>query len=91
TILSPHATDNTPVVPANKVPETFKNITLENHAHFDAKAKAIHMILSGIRNDIYSTHKNKDTSSKNRNENQTSQFVNQRMVTFAGARETIEN
>nr|GFA26889.1 hypothetical protein [Tanacetum cinerariifolium] len=79
TILSPPATDNTPAVPAHKVPETFKNITLENHAHFDAKAKVIHMILSGIRNDIYSTHKNKDTSSKNRNENQTSQFVNQRM------------
>ncbi|GJR74522.1 hypothetical protein Tco_0086887 [Tanacetum coccineum] len=28
------------------------NITLENRAHFDAKAEAIHMILSGIRDFI---------------------------------------
>ncbi|GKB14729.1 hypothetical protein Tco_0848652 [Tanacetum coccineum] len=38
-----------------RVPETFKNITHENHAHFDAEDEAIHMILSGIGDDIYST------------------------------------
>ncbi|GJS18535.1 hypothetical protein Tco_0413007 [Tanacetum coccineum] len=42
-------------VPAYKVPKKFKNITPENHAHFDAEAEAIHMILSGIGDDIYST------------------------------------
>nr|GEU50181.1 ribonuclease H-like domain-containing protein [Tanacetum cinerariifolium] len=44
-----------PAVLEHKVPETFTNITPENHAHFDAKAKEISMILSGIRDDIYST------------------------------------
>ncbi|GKA50588.1 retrovirus-related pol polyprotein from transposon TNT 1-94 [Tanacetum coccineum] len=54
------ATENTPAIPTHKVPKTFKNITPENHAHFnsahfDAEAEAIHMILSGIGDDIYST------------------------------------
>ncbi|GJR78959.1 hypothetical protein Tco_0149744 [Tanacetum coccineum] len=49
------ATKNTPAVLAHKVPETFKNITPEIHAHFDTEAEAIHMILSGIGDDIYST------------------------------------
>ncbi|GJT31218.1 hypothetical protein Tco_0911493 [Tanacetum coccineum] len=53
-ILAQPATENTPAVPAHRVPETLKNITPENYAHFDAETKAIHMILSGIGNDIYS-------------------------------------
>ncbi|GKA07824.1 hypothetical protein Tco_1287657 [Tanacetum coccineum] len=55
TVPAQPATENTPAIPAHKVPETFKNITLENHAHFDVEAEEIHMILSGIRDDIYST------------------------------------
>ncbi|GJY66827.1 hypothetical protein Tco_0469065 [Tanacetum coccineum] len=55
TVLAQPATENTPAVPAYKVPKKFKNITPENHAHFDAEAEAIHMILSGIGDDIYST------------------------------------
>ncbi|GKB95091.1 hypothetical protein Tco_0981228 [Tanacetum coccineum] len=55
TVLAPPATENAPAVPAQKVPVTYKNICPKNHAHFDAEAKAIHMILSGIRDDIYST------------------------------------
>ncbi|GKC20274.1 hypothetical protein Tco_1022424 [Tanacetum coccineum] len=36
------------------VPETYKNTTLEKRAYFDVEAEAIHMIMSGIRDDIYS-------------------------------------
>ncbi|GJQ97783.1 hypothetical protein Tco_0008922 [Tanacetum coccineum] len=42
-------------VPEHNVPETYKNTTPENRAYFDAEAEAIHMILNGIRDDIYST------------------------------------
>ncbi|GKB79562.1 hypothetical protein Tco_0946457 [Tanacetum coccineum] len=42
-------------VPEHIIVETYKNTTLENHAYFDVEAKAIHMILSGIGGDIYST------------------------------------
>nr|GEV31063.1 hypothetical protein [Tanacetum cinerariifolium] len=49
------ATADAPAVPTHKVPETFMNITPENHAHFGAKTKEIYMILSGIRDDVYST------------------------------------
>ncbi|GJR51341.1 hypothetical protein Tco_1401862 [Tanacetum coccineum] len=54
TVLAQPATENTPAIPAYKVPKTFKNITPENHAHFDVEAEEIHMILSGIGDDIYS-------------------------------------
>ncbi|GJU89254.1 hypothetical protein Tco_1301677 [Tanacetum coccineum] len=37
------------------VPETYRNTTLEKHAYIDAEAEAIHMILSGIGDEIYST------------------------------------
>ncbi|GJS38212.1 hypothetical protein Tco_0563255 [Tanacetum coccineum] len=42
-------------VPEHNVVETYKNTTPEKHAYFDVKAEAIHMILSGIRDDIYFT------------------------------------
>nr|GEY64502.1 hypothetical protein [Tanacetum cinerariifolium] len=35
--------------------ETYVNTTLENRKLLDAEAEAIHMILNGIGNDIYST------------------------------------
>ncbi|GJR11933.1 hypothetical protein Tco_0794585 [Tanacetum coccineum] len=41
-------------VPEHTIVETYKNTTPENYAYFDAKVEAIHMILSGIRDDIYS-------------------------------------
>nr|GEV18266.1 hypothetical protein [Tanacetum cinerariifolium] len=41
-------------VPALTIIETYKN-TPEKHAYFDAEAKAVHLILTGIRDDIYST------------------------------------
>ncbi|GKB67967.1 hypothetical protein Tco_0929379 [Tanacetum coccineum] len=41
-------------VPEHTTIETYKNITLEKRAYFDAEAEEIHMILSGIGDDIYS-------------------------------------
>ncbi|GJV01607.1 hypothetical protein Tco_1335176 [Tanacetum coccineum] len=41
-------------VPEHTIVETYKNTTPENYAYFDAEVEAIHMILSGIRDDIYS-------------------------------------
>nr|GFB85055.1 Gag-protease polyprotein [Tanacetum cinerariifolium] len=41
-------------VPKHNVLETYGNTTLEKQAYIDAEAEAIHMILSGIRDDIYS-------------------------------------
>ncbi|GJW35858.1 hypothetical protein Tco_0058778 [Tanacetum coccineum] len=55
TVLAQPAAENAPAIPANKVLETYKNISPENHVYFDAEAEAIHMILSGIEDDIYST------------------------------------
>ncbi|GKD82653.1 integrase, catalytic region, zinc finger, CCHC-type containing protein [Tanacetum coccineum] len=49
------ATETKEAVPTQNVPETYKNTCPENHAYFDAKAGAIHMILSRIRDDVYST------------------------------------
>nr|GEW67616.1 hypothetical protein [Tanacetum cinerariifolium] len=37
------------------MPETFLNITSENKAHFDAEKEAIHLLLTGIGVEIYST------------------------------------
>ncbi|GJZ26990.1 hypothetical protein Tco_0571243 [Tanacetum coccineum] len=42
-------------VPEHNVPETYKNITPEKRAYFDVEAEAMHMILSGIGDDMYST------------------------------------
>ncbi|GKC38272.1 uncharacterized mitochondrial protein-like protein [Tanacetum coccineum] len=43
-----------PPVPEHTVQETYENTLLKNHAYIDAEAKEIHMILSGIRDEIYS-------------------------------------
>nr|GEU69415.1 hypothetical protein [Tanacetum cinerariifolium] len=54
-ILAKPATETEEAVSIQNVPETYKSTCPENHAYFDAKAEAIHMILSGIGDDIYST------------------------------------
>nr|GEX13567.1 hypothetical protein [Tanacetum cinerariifolium]GEX22947.1 hypothetical protein [Tanacetum cinerariifolium] len=54
TVLAKPATETKEVVLAHNVPETYKNTSLENRAYFDAEAEAIHMILSGIGDAIYS-------------------------------------
>nr|GEW23124.1 hypothetical protein [Tanacetum cinerariifolium] len=49
------ATNNSPPVPEHTTVETPTNMSLENKAHFLAKKEAIHLILTGIGDDIYST------------------------------------
>ncbi|GJW16422.1 retrovirus-related pol polyprotein from transposon TNT 1-94 [Tanacetum coccineum] len=55
TVPAKPATETEKGVLAHNVLETYKNTSLENRAYFDAEAEAIHMILSGIGDDIYST------------------------------------
>nr|GEW31038.1 retrovirus-related Pol polyprotein from transposon TNT 1-94 [Tanacetum cinerariifolium] len=49
------ATDNSPAVPEHTTVETPANMSLENKARFLAEKEAIHLILTGIGDDIYST------------------------------------
>nr|GEU60049.1 hypothetical protein [Tanacetum cinerariifolium] len=49
------ATDNSPAVLEHTTVETPTNTSPENKAHFLAKKEAIHLILTGIGDDIYST------------------------------------
>nr|GEW53517.1 transcription initiation factor TFIID subunit 13 [Tanacetum cinerariifolium] len=49
------ATENSPAVAEHTTLETSANMSPENKAHFLAKKEAIHLILTGIGDDIYST------------------------------------
>nr|GFA65233.1 hypothetical protein [Tanacetum cinerariifolium] len=49
------ATDDSPVIPEHTTVETPMNMSLENKAHFLAEKEAIHLILTGIGDEIYST------------------------------------
>nr|GEW08642.1 Gag-Pol polyprotein [Tanacetum cinerariifolium] len=49
------ATDDSPAVPEHTTVETPTNMSPENKAHFLAEKEAIHLILTGIGDDIYST------------------------------------
>nr|GEX42844.1 Gag-Pol polyprotein [Tanacetum cinerariifolium] len=49
------ATDNSPAVAEHMTVETPANMSQENKAHFLAEKEAIHLILTGIGDDIYST------------------------------------
>nr|GEU32291.1 hypothetical protein [Tanacetum cinerariifolium] len=49
------ATNNSPAVPEHTTLETPSNMSPENKAHFLAEKEAIHLILKGIGDDIYST------------------------------------
>ncbi|GKA59027.1 hypothetical protein Tco_0758340 [Tanacetum coccineum] len=55
TVLAKPVTTTEEAVPEHNILETYKNNTPKKHAYFDAKAETIHMILSGIGDDIYST------------------------------------
>nr|GEX50030.1 hypothetical protein [Tanacetum cinerariifolium] len=48
------ATDNFPEIAEQTIVETPTNMYLENKAHFLAEKEAIHLILTGIRDDFYS-------------------------------------
>nr|GEZ18531.1 hypothetical protein [Tanacetum cinerariifolium] len=49
------ATDDSPAVPKHTTVETPMNMSPENKAHFLAEKEAVHLILTGIGDDIYST------------------------------------
>nr|GEY89885.1 integrase, catalytic region, zinc finger, CCHC-type, peptidase aspartic, catalytic [Tanacetum cinerariifolium] len=49
------ATDDSPAVPEHTTVETATNMSPENKTHFLAEKEAIHLILTGIGDDIYST------------------------------------
>nr|GEW84187.1 retrovirus-related Pol polyprotein from transposon TNT 1-94 [Tanacetum cinerariifolium] len=49
------ATDDSPAVPEHTTVETPTNMSPENKARFLAEKEAIYLILTGIRDDIYST------------------------------------
>ncbi|GJU53014.1 retrovirus-related pol polyprotein from transposon TNT 1-94 [Tanacetum coccineum] len=49
------ATENSPAVPEHTTVETILNMSPANKAHFESKKEAIHMILTGIGDEIYST------------------------------------
>nr|GFB34011.1 hypothetical protein [Tanacetum cinerariifolium] len=48
------ATDDSPAIPENTTVETPMNMSPENKAHFESEKEAIHLILTGIGDKIYS-------------------------------------
>nr|GEX03624.1 hypothetical protein [Tanacetum cinerariifolium] len=48
------ATDDSPTIPEHTTIETPMNITPANKAHFESEKEAIHLILTGFGNEIYS-------------------------------------
>nr|GEV02608.1 hypothetical protein [Tanacetum cinerariifolium] len=49
------ATDDSPAIPEHTTVETLMNMSPENKAHFQEEKETIHLILTGIRDEIYST------------------------------------
>nr|GEX11051.1 hypothetical protein [Tanacetum cinerariifolium] len=49
------ATDDSPTILEHTTVETPVNMSPENKAHFQAKKEGVHIILTGIRDEIYST------------------------------------
>ncbi|GJT98787.1 retrovirus-related pol polyprotein from transposon TNT 1-94 [Tanacetum coccineum] len=49
------ATEDSPAVPEQTTVETVMNMTPENRAHFESEKEVIHLILTGIGDEIYST------------------------------------
>nr|GEX12752.1 hypothetical protein [Tanacetum cinerariifolium] len=48
-------TDDSLAIPEHTIVETPMNMSPANKAHFEAEKEAIHLILTGIRDEIYST------------------------------------
>nr|GEY26464.1 hypothetical protein [Tanacetum cinerariifolium] len=74
------ATDDSLAIPEHTIVETPMNMSPENKAHFQAEKEAIHLILTGIGDEIYSTVDAWNSSG---------QFGNQRMVNVVEARENV--
>ncbi|GKD58610.1 hypothetical protein Tco_1296119 [Tanacetum coccineum] len=47
-------TDDTPAIPERIAVETILNISPENKAHYESEKEAIHLLLNGIGDEIYS-------------------------------------
>ncbi|GJW34827.1 retrotransposon protein, putative, ty1-copia subclass [Tanacetum coccineum] len=56
------ATDNSPAVPERTTVETILNMSPKNKAHYESEKEAIHLLLTGIGDEIYSTEFGKFTS-----------------------------
>ncbi|GKF71209.1 hypothetical protein Tco_0207323 [Tanacetum coccineum] len=55
TIPAVHATDDSPAVPERTTVETLLNMSPENKEHYQSEKEAIHLLLTGIGDEIYST------------------------------------
>ncbi|GJV03005.1 hypothetical protein Tco_1336574 [Tanacetum coccineum] len=55
TIPIVHATDESPEVPERTAVETILNMSPENKAYYESEKEAIHLLLTGIGDEIYST------------------------------------
>ncbi|GJV75992.1 retrovirus-related pol polyprotein from transposon TNT 1-94 [Tanacetum coccineum] len=55
TILVVPATDDSPAVPERTVVKTLLNMSSENKEHYQSEKKAIHLLLTGIGDEIYIT------------------------------------
>nr|GFB44345.1 hypothetical protein [Tanacetum cinerariifolium] len=54
-VLAVATTDDSPAIPEHTTVETPMNMSPANKAHFEAEKEAIHLILTGIGDEIYST------------------------------------
>ncbi|GJR11199.1 hypothetical protein Tco_0793851 [Tanacetum coccineum] len=61
-ILVVPATDDSLEVPERTAVETILNMSPENKEHYQSKKKAIHLLLTGIGDEIYSTVMLQDSS-----------------------------
>ncbi|GKB31125.1 hypothetical protein Tco_0870526, partial [Tanacetum coccineum] len=55
TIPAVPATENSPTVPERTIVEIILTMSPENKAHYESKKEAIHLLLTGIGDEIYST------------------------------------
>ncbi|GJS71947.1 hypothetical protein Tco_0704788 [Tanacetum coccineum] len=55
TIPALPATENSPAVPERTTVETILTVSPENKAHYESEKEAIHLLLTGIGDEIYST------------------------------------
>ncbi|GJS69919.1 hypothetical protein Tco_0702760 [Tanacetum coccineum] len=55
TIPAVPATNDTTAVPKRAGVETILNMSHENKAHYESEKEAIHLLLTGIGDEIYST------------------------------------
>ncbi|GKB24294.1 hypothetical protein Tco_0863695 [Tanacetum coccineum] len=58
-------TESSPEIPAKTSVETVLNMTPENKAHYESEKEAIHLILTGIGDEIYSTVDACQTATRN--------------------------